>query len=69
MKIKTKIVNHFVINGEKKTSEKILLKSFKELQKFSRKQSKMLIKLALVCTTPVFVRPESCTFLVLVLEH
>lgn len=54
MKIKTKIINHFVMNGEKKTSEKILLKSLKELQKFSKKQSKILIQLALVYTTPVF---------------
>ena len=54
IKIKNKIINHLMLNGEKKTSEKILLKSFKELQKSSKKQSKKLIELAIIFSTPVF---------------
>jgi len=54
MKIKNKLLNHIMINGEKKTSEKILLKSIKELQRVSNKQSNNLIKLAILNTTPLF---------------
>ena len=36
--IKTKFANHLMLNGGKKISEKILLKSFKNLQKISKKQ-------------------------------
>jgi ribosomal protein S7 len=52
--IKKKIENHLMRNGEKKTSEKLLLQSLKELQKTSSKQTKNLIKLALTQTTPIF---------------
>lgn len=52
--IKNKLINNITLDGKKKTSEKILLKSFKELQKSSPKQSKELIKLALVQATPIF---------------
>jgi small subunit ribosomal protein S7 len=52
--IKKKIVNHLMVNGEKKTCEKILLQSLKELQKESTKQAKELIKLAITFSTPVF---------------
>jgi ribosomal protein S7 len=41
-------------NGEKKTSEKLFLQSFKELQKNSSKETRELIKLALLNTTPIF---------------
>jgi len=54
IKIKNKIINHLMLNGKKKTSEKILLKSVKELQKSSNKQSKKLIKLAIIFSTPIF---------------
>ena len=54
IKIKNKIINHLMLNGEKKTGEKILLKSLKELQKYSKKQSKKLIELALIFSTPIF---------------
>lgn len=54
LKIKNKLINNLTKNGEKKTSEKILLKSLKELQKSSRKQSKELVKLALLQSTPIF---------------
>lgn len=40
IEIKNKLINHLMVNGEKKTSEKILIKSLKELQKDSQKQSK-----------------------------
>ena len=52
--IKHKLINSITLNGKKKTSEKILLKSLKELQKSSKKQSKELVKLALVQSTPIF---------------
>lgn len=52
--IRNKIINHLMLNGEKKTSEKILLKSFKELQKCSKKQSKKIIELAIIFSTPIF---------------
>jgi ribosomal protein S7 len=41
-------------NGNKTTSENILLKSFKELQKVCLKQPKELLKLALINSTPIF---------------
>jgi len=54
IKIKNKIINHLMLDGVKETSEKILLKSFKELQKSSKKQSKKLIELAIIFATPIF---------------
>ena len=54
IEIKNKIINHLMLDGKKKTGEKILLKSFKELQKYSKKQSKKLIKLAVIFSTPIF---------------
>lgn len=52
--VKNKMINHIMKNGAKKTSEKILLKSFKELQKFTKKQPINLLKLAIISTTPIF---------------
>jgi ribosomal protein S7 len=52
--IKKKIINHFMKNGKKTTSEKILFNSFKELQKMSLKQSEELIKNAIINSLPVF---------------
>jgi len=54
LKIKNKLINHLTVNGNKKTSEKILLKSFKKLQKDSQKQSKKIFQLAIINSTPVF---------------
>lgn len=54
LKIKDKLINHIMQNGEKKTSEKILLKSLKKLQKNCLKETKEIIKLALICSTPIF---------------
>jgi ribosomal protein S7 len=52
--IKNKMLNNLLLDGRKKTSEKILLQSIKELQKFSTKQSKKLIQLATVRCMSVF---------------
>jgi ribosomal protein S7 len=52
--IKNKIVSHLLVNGEKKTSENSLLKSFKELQKDSNKSSKKLVQLAIMYSLPIF---------------
>jgi small subunit ribosomal protein S7 len=52
--VKKKFINHLIKNGEKKTSEKLLLQSLKELQKETTKQPKTLIKLALANSTPIF---------------
>lgn len=54
LSVKTKLLNHLTKNGEKKTSEKILFKSFKKLQKDSSKPTKDVLKTALVLSTPVF---------------
>ena len=54
IEIKNKLINYLMSNGRKETSEKILLKSFKELQKNSTKNPAKLLKLALINTTPVF---------------
>jgi ribosomal protein S7 len=52
--IQQKLTNHVMKNGEKKTSEKIILQSFKELQKNSLKKTNEIVKLALIYSIPVF---------------
>lgn len=52
--IKNKIITNIMSNGSKKTSESILFKSFKKLQKNSKKQSKKVFQLAIVNATPIF---------------
>ena len=52
--IQNKFINHLIKNGEKKTSEKILLKSFKVLQKNSLKKSQKICQLALIHSIPIF---------------
>jgi ribosomal protein S7 len=54
IEIKKKIVNHIMFSGKKKTSEKLLLKSVKELNKSSKKQIKKLVQLSIIYTTPIF---------------
>jgi ribosomal protein S7 len=54
LEIKKKLINQIMLNGCKETSEKIILKSFKELQKNSLKKTKELIKLSLLNSTPIF---------------
>ena len=51
---KNKIVNVFMKDGKKHTSEKILLKSSKLIQKLSRKNFKSLAQLAIVNSTSAF---------------
>ena len=51
--IKNKIINNSMISGNKNTSEKITLKSLKELQKYSHKQSKKLLKLSIISALPI----------------
>lgn len=53
-KIKKKFENHLMINGKKNTSENILFKSLKKLQKDSSKQYKNIIKISLINSTPIF---------------
>ena len=54
IEIKIKFINYLMDNGQKKTSEKILLKSLKELQKSSIKKSIRILKLALIYSIPIF---------------
>lgn len=54
IEVKNKIINNLLINGKKNTGEKILLKTLKELQKSSNKESKKLIKFAIIFSTPIF---------------
>ena len=54
MKIKNKLINHLLLNGKKETGEKNLLKSLKELQKNSNKNSNNIFQLALIHSTPIF---------------
>ena len=54
IEIKNKFVNHLLIKGKKTKSEKIILKSFKNLQIKSQKSSKKLLQLALMYNTPIF---------------
>jgi ribosomal protein S7 len=51
---KNKIIANIMNNGSKKTSESILFKSFKKLQKSSKKQSKKVFQLAIINSTPIF---------------
>ena len=54
MVFKNKIVNVFMKNGKKHTSEKILLKSSKFLQKSSKKSFQNIFQLAIINTTSAF---------------
>jgi ribosomal protein S7 len=54
IEIKKKLINHIMKNGEKKTSEKVLLQSVKTLQKNCVKETQEIIKLALMYSTPIF---------------
>lgn len=51
---KTKLANHLLKDGEKKTSEKVMMQSFKGLQKNSLKNPKKLIKIAVINSAPMF---------------
>lgn len=58
-KIENKIINHIMIDGKKKTSEKLFLKSFKQLQTNSKKQTKKILQLCLINATPIFKLHQS----------
>ena len=49
-----KVINYSQLNGKKRLSENLLLKSLKDLQKVSKKNYKKLLKLCLISTTSVF---------------
>ena len=49
-----KLINYITKNGKKIKSEKILLQTIKELQKPFKKQSKKIIQLSLVLSSPLF---------------
>lgn len=52
--IKKKLINHIMKNGNKKTCEKIVLKSFKILQKSTIKSHKKILKLSIINSTSSF---------------
>ena len=52
--LKAKIVNTLMMNGKKKTGEKILLKFIKNLQRSTNKNSKSLVQVAVVNSTSAF---------------
>lgn len=52
--LKNRIINIFMKNGKKRTSEKILLRSSKLLQKSSNKNFQNLVQLAIINTTSAF---------------
>lgn len=52
--IKSKIINHILKNGKKNSGEILLLKSFKKLQKSSKKQTSKLVQLSIINSTPIF---------------
>ena len=53
-KIKLKLINHLLKNGNKKTCENILLKSLKKIQKNSLKSYKKVFKIAIINSASIF---------------
>ena len=51
--LKTKILNKFLISGKKRTVEKIVFESVKRIQKKHLKNSKLIIKSALLNSSPI----------------
>ena len=49
-----KLINYLIFGGAKWSGEIILLKTSKELQKFSNKNFKKLLKLCLIYSVPIF---------------
>lgn len=54
LEIKTKLLNQIMISGNKKTSEKLLTKTFKQLQKTTLKPAKKILQLAVINSSPIF---------------
>jgi ribosomal protein S7 len=57
-KLKGKIINYQIKNGNKRTCEKTLLQCLKSFQKASLKNYKKVVKLAIVNTAPIFLIKE-----------
>lgn len=53
-KIKLKLINHLLKNGNKQTCENILLKSLKNIQKDSLKSYKKVLKIAITNSASIF---------------
>lgn len=51
---KAKIINHLLVNGHKRTGEKIMQKSIKHIQKTLKSNSTDVVKLALINSLPTF---------------
>lgn len=54
IELKQKLTNAIMKQGQKKTAEKILIKSLKLIQKSNKKNYKNLIKESIINTTPTF---------------
>jgi ribosomal protein S7 len=54
LSIQKKLLNHITQSGKKNTSEKIIMKSFKKLQKNSIRPIKDVFRNALILSTPIF---------------
>lgn len=52
--IQKKFANHLQIGGKKTTSEKIILKSFKEICKTNKKRAKNVFLASIITNLPVF---------------
>jgi ribosomal protein S7 len=53
-KIKKKLSKHILQNGKKSVSEKLIIKTFKSIQKSQKKSHNKIIKLAILNLTPMF---------------
>nr|QYJ09257.1 ribosomal protein S7 [Pleurosigma sp. mgcode 4] len=53
-RLKCKLINHLLKNGNKKTCENILLKSLKNIQKTSLKPYKKVVKIAVINSASIF---------------
>ena len=49
-----RLINHFMANGSKSKVEKILLKIFKKIQKTKKIQAILVVKFALINSSPYF---------------
>lgn len=54
IKLKSKLINHLLKNGNKETCEITVLKSFKSIQKTSKKPFKTVVQLAVINSSPLF---------------
>ena len=53
IKLRDQILNHLIVNGNKQTSEKLILKSLKLSQKNCYKNHKELFKSAIINSSPI----------------